>query len=198
MSWEREDGLLAASVGLVQLVSLRSLDKYVFHDRLLTVLAAAALGTTMFLLPRNYERVLSVLPERAGRIAVSPAAFRALALVLAGGSLVVYPMADELKAIGRGSDGDDAIILAATNLLTHLDPYRSSTLFGQSDQPRAGVGAARIALGDHWPLGAVLPVGLGRPVPGCPKGPGGQCDPGVWRHGSPVRSRDLGDDGHRG
>ncbi len=130
MAWERGDGRLAASVGLVQLVSLRSLDKYIFHDRFLTLLAAAALGTAVFLLARNYERVLSALPEGAGRFARSPVAFRALALVLAGISLVVYPMADGLKAIGRGSDGDDAMILAAANLLAHFDPYRSSTYLG--------------------------------------------------------------------
>lgn len=122
---------LLVLVFLVQIASLRSLDKYVFHQRLASLVAAAALGALSLGLVR-FGRLRSY---RLARAPLAPAALVAAAALV---SLFVYPVADGLKLSGRGSDSDDALIQGAQNLFLHFDPYRAPTYLGNPLSPGPG------------------------------------------------------------
>jgi len=53
-------------------------------------------------------------------------------------SVVVYPIADNLKEIGAGSDQDDAIIEGARAILATGTPYTATTYFGNPISPGPG------------------------------------------------------------
>lgn len=141
---------------------MRALDKYLFHSRPVTVLVASALGAGVFFLVRNLRSILAACPSRWVRAAVSPAAFALLGLLLAAVSLAIYPRADGLKAVGRGTDADDSMILGATNLVRHFDPYRSTTYFGNPISPGPGwvLLASPFSLTGLWALFFPLSVAV--------------------------------------
>lgn len=53
-------------------------------------------------------------------------------------TMVVYPYADALKNVGRGSDGDDALIVGAQSLMQFGNPYYFTTYFGNPLSPGPG------------------------------------------------------------
>jgi hypothetical protein len=137
--------------GLVQLCSLRALDKYLPLSGEGAVAVAAGLAVLGVYLPIR-------LPGRVRRLLERPAAFW---LVAAGFALVVllaYPKADALKESMRGSDADDALIVGAHAWLAEGTPYAARTYLGHPLSPGPGwiLLLAPLSLSGLYPLATPL------------------------------------------
>jgi hypothetical protein len=112
-------------LAFVHLPSLRPIAKYVVGN---PVLVACAYGLTVLL---AFTAMLALGKRVRWRdLLLSARGICGLLLLVLLVSLVVYPIADGLKAVGRGSTQDDAVIDAARNLWFHGDPYVTETYNG--------------------------------------------------------------------
>ncbi len=150
--WEGEDFRTRAGLWLwllalsLQLPALRSLARYVFPFASglgLAVLLAAVLIAAVEL----YRRSLGF--RRA--IPASPWVFFAAVAVMMIAVAVVYPIADGLKTELRGSDSDDALIVAGERLAAGRNPYLGRTYFGLPLSP----GPGWVVLWMPWTLAGV-------------------------------------------
>lgn len=144
-------------MALVQVVSLRAIVRYVAPQPwvgvcLAVVIGALALALVGFIDSRRETKVIRRVSSR-GAIAL-------LLVVAASVSWWIHPIADGLRAEGRGSDQDDALRLGATNLVAHGDPYRERTYFGNPISPGPGWIAfvAPLSLAGLYPL--LFPLSL--------------------------------------
>lgn len=133
----------------LQIPSMRTLDKYVegplfFAVPLLLVVAFLCYGALIDP-PAALRARLRVL-DRGWPASV-------LWVVYTVAAMVVYPIADGLKREGRGSDQDDAIMIAAANVLNGLNPYDTNTYFGNPISPGPGwilLWVPLVAIGAYW------------------------------------------------
>lgn len=82
-------------------------------------------------------------------------------VLITAATAVGYPLADGLKAVGQGSDQDDAIIVAATHLAAGDFPYSATTYLDRSLSPGPGwilLWLPLVLLGIPW---LITPVTLG-------------------------------------
>ncbi len=123
--------LLALSL---QLPALRALARYAFPFASglgLALLLAAAVAAAGELYRRS--RPASQPPLLARR-----STFLALVAATALAAAAVYPLADGLKHQLRGSDSDDALVVAAEGLVAGRNPYLGRTYFGLPLSPGPG------------------------------------------------------------
>jgi hypothetical protein len=75
-------------------------------------------------------------------------------------TLVLYPVADALKQTGRGSDHDDALILAGTALAHLSNPYIQHTYLNQPVHPGPGWAMLTAPLSATGLYALLLPIAL--------------------------------------
>lgn len=133
--------------GLVQLGSLRALDKYLPLSGEGAVAVAVGLALLGFWLPTR-------LPVRLRRCLEHPASFWLVAAAFALAVMAAYPRADALKESMRGSDADDALIVGARAWIAGGTPYAARTYLGHLLSPGPGwiLLLAPLSLSGLYPL----------------------------------------------
>jgi hypothetical protein len=140
----------------LQLPALRPLFKDVpasLQPVVLVVLALAAGGC--FLLLRSPAWL-----QRLSRVLDTPWPALVILGLCTAAVVIVYPRADALKLVGRGSDEDDALIAGAAALLHGSYPYAARTYLGNPISPGPGwilLVAPLVATHVYWLLS---PIGL--------------------------------------
>ncbi|MGE0726179.1 MAG: hypothetical protein AB7O45_17530, partial [Alphaproteobacteria bacterium] len=107
---------------VLQLPALRPIAKHAGAAAPALALAVIVGGAVLY----------ATLPAWIGRPAVRwwQVAVAGLVVAALAVSLLVYPQADALRAVGRGSDQDDGLIQAATALVRGADPYGAPSYLG--------------------------------------------------------------------
>jgi hypothetical protein len=138
--------LLALGLFLsLQLPSLRDLYKFVPEGS--HMLSHVFLAAAFFIYLRFAVGCKRDLPsfKRALHLLESKYVFMFLSFSLVLVSVVLYPVVDELKHIGMGSDQDDSLISAADALMRGINPY--TTVIPVFENPRSpGPGWIMVAL----------------------------------------------------
>jgi hypothetical protein len=136
----------------IQIPALRPLAKYLPLPQFSVpiFLGLALLSTFVLLRPRDWlQRVLRT---------PWPMALASGALCTA--TLVLYPVADALKQTSRGSDSDDALILAGTALARFSNPYVQHTYLNQPVHPGPGWAMLTAPLSATGLYALLLPIAL--------------------------------------
>jgi len=72
----------------------------------------------------------AAVPEKVRRLLGRGWVLVLLLVAVAVASFLVYPVADALKEVGRGSGSDDALIIAGSRLIRGMHPYGERTYLG--------------------------------------------------------------------
>jgi hypothetical protein len=136
----------------VQIPALRPLVKYLPLPQFSVplFLGLALLGTLVLLRPRG----------RLQRVLRTPWPVALASGALCTATLVLYPVADALNQTGRGSDQDDALILAGTALTRFSNPYIQHTYLNQPVHPGPGWAMLAAPLTATGLYAFLLPIAL--------------------------------------
>ena len=134
MTVEKDDSVYLAVFGFAAFLLIPSFDTFLKYFGVLGVLVYFAAGATALVLLGKF-----VLPfyrsKMSGRYAdiLAIVTFAALTLLVT----IVYPLANSGR-FGRGSDADDALLIAGGRLLNGEFPYYLSTYLGNMISPMPG------------------------------------------------------------